>query len=563
MTDYDFNRDSLEAFIDSSFLKNSQTRMRLGARGEYYVMAISDGYYPDGEMTKVLKSSWRNFQFPEVYIDESNPESWPWATDTTAFRGRLLGPNTPHRVPWPCKNFLVELLKPGTAVRTAALHMNELIVSSHTLFLWNSKDRKPRIGDIFRVKLTPDDSPFGFNLDVGQALEYYSSAGKSVMENWANATSTTVQAKDLKAGCKSLEDLFDYYDEELVDGDYPCIFRSPDSKHGECIEGQGSAEFEFPTVISPSYVTDEPYAITDNVRAAAKSIFKEVSAESVALLFAIRSIESARKTYTTFRFEPHLFLREHPTGDIPYLPNDLDKAYPSTDGHEHRKRETRGPGRKTSGYIPGNGSHVRVTAFSRAYAQNPTAAIKSTSWGTYQVLGMYAKNSEDEIIKKATASDKGAQAFLDLWNTGAPYFDTGVKGQKFISLQMITAWFKDKSKNKPGNVASTRALAAAKSGNEEEWLRFSILYNGSNCCKKSTAGYVYETMPEIEEIQMNEDGEAKLDILTGEQMTTTRTLEASELVDNPGGHEYDEKLQTGYNTYLQTARKQTGTTTTG
>ena len=78
---------------------------------------------------------------------------------------------------------------------------------------------------------------------------------------------------------------------------------------------------------------------------------------------AIRLVESAGKDPHAVRFEPHLFRRHRP---------DLASRIPYT-----------GPGP----------SHVRSEtdrgAFERAFALDAHAAVLSTSWGAYQVLGAH------------------------------------------------------------------------------------------------------------------------------------------------------------------------------
>ena len=79
------------------------------------------------------------------------------------------------------------------------------------------------------------------------------------------------------------------------------------------------------------------------------------------------------------RFEPHVFNRRHPS-----------QPMPSSRGDKPSRTE----------------SEVREAAFNEAFSRNPRAAVESTSWGRYQVMGyhflrpMYGNN---------------AQRFLDSW----------------------------------------------------------------------------------------------------------------------------------------------------
>ena len=521
----DNRRDALEAFI----VNGSDTTKDRRFDGIFYAIALTDGWRPDPLITDVSEARWK--ELPSNISDEIDTHNTPFMNNTQVFYGRLLDPKSPHRwYPWPCKNFLVELIGDDSAPTEGELLQNLTTVRSHTLFLWDSDTQTPRIGDIFRVKLDPDDSDFGFNLDTGQALEFSSKAGMKVMENWVNATSADTPPADYEAGCKSLGGLFDYY-EEAAEGDYPCIFRGPDSEHGECIEGQGSREWEFPTVINPMSYTSVSMDITQGVVDLTKKIFGTATADNVAILLTIRATEAGRYGPTAFRFEPHKFLEYYPAGDIPYLPSDLDKTYPSTDKHEQGKRETRGAGRKTSGYIPGNGSHVRVTAFSRAYDQDRVAAIKATSWGAYQVMGEYANLSTNKTIQNALTSDESAQAFLDLFNSDP----------QTVSDELLAAWFKLPEKKH----AKGYAL-------KKDWNRFALEYNGANCCKFTYSSHAQkEASSEQKTFNV-----LRIDENTGEEVIEVARdeLHRSDLVEHPGKHgAYPEKFAINYGKAISVA----------
>lgn len=87
----------------------------------------------------------------------------------------------------------------------------------------------------------------------------------------------------------------------------------------------------------------------------------------VGVLRAIRSVESGGNP-AAIRFEPHLFLRRVPGASIPY---------------------THGPTMAASRVA----SETNRSAFERARAINEQAAIQSTSWGLYQVLGQHLLNA--------------------------------------------------------------------------------------------------------------------------------------------------------------------------
>ena len=82
----------------------------------------------------------------------------------------------------------------------------------------------------------------------------------------------------------------------------------------------------------------------------------------VPVLRAVRAVESGASP-SSVRFEPHLFRRDSSRGnEVPYTP---------------------GATRAASDV----GSETNRAAFNRAFALDPRAAVTSTSWGSYQVLG--------------------------------------------------------------------------------------------------------------------------------------------------------------------------------
>jgi hypothetical protein len=72
------------------------------------------------------------------------------------------------------------------------------------------------------------------------------------------------------------------------------------------------------------------------------------------------------------RFEPHVFNRKVPSEPMPCTRNGMTCAA--------AKAADKGSASTVS-------SEVRWPAFQRAYAKNPRAAVESTSWGRYQVMG--------------------------------------------------------------------------------------------------------------------------------------------------------------------------------
>jgi hypothetical protein len=137
----------------------------------------------------------------------------------------------------------------------------------------------------------------------------------------------------------------------------------------------------------------------------------------VRVLQAIRSIESGSNP-SVIRFEPHLFLRHVPGAPIPY---------------------THGPTQAASRVA----SETNRAAFDRAAAINRNAAIKSTSWGLYQVLG---------------------QHLIDLYPSdpvGSFYRDP-----RGVSDELLVKWFE----GRPAAAAAARAL---------DFSELAYRYNGS------------------------------------------------------------------------------------
>lgn len=86
------------------------------------------------------------------------------------------------------------------------------------------------------------------------------------------------------------------------------------------------------------------------------------------ILLAIRSVESAGRLRAV-RFEPHVFHRR--------TANRFTKSQvPWTPGGR--------PGKESVSYTP---SETNRAAFERAFRYDPDAAVRSSSWGAYQVLG--------------------------------------------------------------------------------------------------------------------------------------------------------------------------------
>lgn len=145
------------------------------------------------------------------------------------------------------------------------------------------------------------------------------------------------------------------------------------------------------------------------------------------LLLAIRSVESAGRVRAV-RFEPHVFHRRtsnrFSTSQVPWT------------------RSGR-PGKPAVSYVP---SETNRAAFERAFRYDPTAAVQSSSWGAYQVLG--------EHLLSVTGLDPARAVAA---------FDAEPER---ISREMFVSWMR----------ANSNARRAANAGNIEALAE---IYNGS------------------------------------------------------------------------------------
>lgn len=156
------------------------------------------------------------------------------------------------------------------------------------------------------------------------------------------------------------------------------------------------------------------------------------------ILKAIREVES-KGNLTAIRFEPHIFLRYRKdlSNVIPYKPLS-DKV--ATD------------------YTP---SHTNKNAFDRAFKLDGPAAIKSTSFGLYQIVSKFAdlSKSSSDIIKNALKNQESAQNFVNFFYQKPLY----------VSDQLLIAWF-------------SANPTAAKFAKQKKWREFALRYNGIQCC---------------------------------------------------------------------------------
>lgn len=186
---------------------------------------------------------------------------------------------------------------------------------------------------------------------------------------------------------------------------------------------------------------DKTFVVQDFPKETNENELSEKAGVPISVLRAIMKVES-RGRPSAMRFEPHWFVgmshlggrfkkkgfRPDLLGRIPYTP-DYNRS-----GVSYVRRET------------------NKEAFLRAYALDPRAAIKSTSFGKYQVMGW--------ALLKAYGNDP------------AKAWESFQKDPNTASDLMLVSWFK----------ANRSARKYANEKPEPNWLRLSAKYNGSKCC---------------------------------------------------------------------------------
>tara|TARA_R110000824_G_scaffold347512_1_gene534273 strand:- start:106 stop:1068 length:963 start_codon:yes stop_codon:yes gene_type:complete len=172
------------------------------------------------------------------------------------------------------------------------------------------------------------------------------------------------------------------------------------------------------------------------------------------VLLAISRVESAGLGPEALRFEPHVFLREQPGASIPYTRGDTNcpdnwKKQGCVDFVSYQPEET------------------GQAAFERAYAINPGAALRSTSFGSFQVIPFkdlsHLTENPEEFLTKFKEDPLG------------------------LSYELLEARL-----TSPGNKVDL--LAAAKSG---DWTAFAVGYNGAAQAQHGYDGKLHATYNSI------------------------------------------------------------------
>ena len=203
--------------------------------------------------------------------------------------------------------------------------------------------------------------------------------------------------------------------------------------------------------VNPKYRTSAKLIPSDPAEATRLQNLAAIIGIPYAVLLAIRSVESGGDP-AAIRFEPHIFLgtkydfaRSDLAAEIPYKPGGNPKA-PSVD------------------YTSAN---TGKAALDNAMLHDAVAAIQSTSWGSFQVMGFnFGSGSPSDIIKEAITSEAGAKAFYKA------FFEDPVT----ISDEILAGWFS----------ARSDVIAAA---NKYDWRTVATRYNGSGCCGPGSREY--------------------------------------------------------------------------
>lgn len=149
------------------------------------------------------------------------------------------------------------------------------------------------------------------------------------------------------------------------------------------------------------------------------------------VLDAVMQVESGGRRWDLVRFEPHRFLRLRPDlqSQIPYHASETDPHF---------------AGRADVGPWSFRRSEVGREALDRAVALDPAAAVESTSFGAFQVMGW-------ALLPEGSTPAAALRAF-----DGDP---------EAVSERTLVRWLE-------ANPEAKRAAAA------REWVRFAHTYNG-------------------------------------------------------------------------------------
>ena len=161
-----------------------------------------------------------------------------------------------------------------------------------------------------------------------------------------------------------------------------------------------------------------------------------------AVIYAFRAIESGNLPPNVLRFEPHVFIRNRSdlTDQIPYTRGDSPGGCP-----ESRNGAC-------VGFVSYTSTETGQGAFDHAFSLDPAIAIKSSSFGLFQIVGFNFPSTASPAIANYQTDP---QAFLDYMN----------KDPVAFSFEIVEVWF----------LANAHAIHAAKT---HDWLTLAMIYNG-------------------------------------------------------------------------------------
>ena len=312
------------------------------------------------------------------------------------FKGRILGDNSPHGfLPDPC-----DPTQAGDSARAMSL------VKMHTSFVSTADSELEdnsmvKQGDIIWVELK--HNVFSYDLQYGKFIKKSRSAALISSED------------SEEESCDHLRGL------PWEEGGFPV--------------GGARSITAYEERYSYACRASSPYDA--QIRATAARLEIEP-----AVICAFRAVESGNLPATALRFEPHVFLRNRPdlAAQIPYTRADSPGGCP-----ESRKGACVG---KVS-YQP---TETGRAAFEHAFSLDAGIAVKSSSFGLFQIIGFnFPADSAPAIANYRT----DPQGFMNHMNADPVRF----------SFEILEAWFR----------ARPRALEAAKT---HDWLTLAKAYNG-------------------------------------------------------------------------------------
>ena len=175
--------------------------------------------------------------------------------------------------------------------------------------------------------------------------------------------------------------------------------------------GKGLGEFQKAFNRKPRIKCDTEPSEAQKQVAAALNIDVEV-------IMAIGAVESGGRSGPTLRFEPHLFHRDASSAEAAKVPFTAHSPPPT---YSRVGKETKKP------------------AFDHAYTVNKKAAIRSTSWGMYQVLGghllkKYGPDPDRALAAFYNDPDAVSYVLLQSWMEGSPKARKAAQEKDFVSF---------------------------------------------------------------------------------------------------------------------------------